>query len=99
MRDDHEGRAKACLQFQFAHPARDSRTTNAYNYKAEIFQLNGGIPNQVTILDSQLMRVATGVGLQWISPFGPIRVDYAIPIQKEYFDKTENFRFSFGTRF
>ena len=56
-------------------------------------------PNQVTILDSQLMRVASGFGIQWISPFGPIRVDYAIPIQKEYFDKTENFRFSFGTRF
>jgi outer membrane protein insertion porin family len=45
------------------------------------------------------MRVATGIGVQWISPFGPIRVDYAIPLQKEFFDKTENFRFSFGTRF
>ena len=45
------------------------------------------------------MRVSTGVGIQWISPFGPIRVDYAIPIQKESWDKTENFRFSFGTRF
>jgi outer membrane protein insertion porin family len=52
-----------------------------------------------TVLDSQLMRVASGVGIQWISPFGPIRIDYAIPIQQEYFDKTENFRFSFGTRF
>ena len=56
-------------------------------------------PSQVSVLDSQLMRVAGGFGIQWISPFGPIRVDYAIPIQKEYFDKTENFRFSFGTRF
>jgi outer membrane protein insertion porin family len=55
--------------------------------------------SQVTVLDSQLLRVASGIGVQWISPFGPIRVDYAIPIQKEYFDKTENFRFSFGTRF
>jgi len=56
-------------------------------------------PAQVSILDSQLMRVASGFGIQWISPFGPIRVDYAFPLQKEYFDKTENFRFSFGTRF
>jgi outer membrane protein insertion porin family len=56
-------------------------------------------PSQVSILDSQLMRVAAGVGVQWISPFGPIRVDYAVPIQQEYWDKTENFRFSFGTRF
>jgi outer membrane protein insertion porin family len=56
-------------------------------------------PALFNILDSTLMRVSTGIGVQWISPFGPIRVDYAIPIQKEYFDKTENFRFSFGTRF
>jgi outer membrane protein insertion porin family len=56
-------------------------------------------PSQVNIFDSQLMRVSTGFGIQWISPFGPIRVDYAVPIQKEFFDKTENFRFSFGTRF
>lgn len=56
-------------------------------------------PSQVSVLDSQLMRVASGFGIQWISPFGPIRVDYAIPIQKEVWDKTENFRFSFGTRF
>ena len=56
-------------------------------------------PNTVDVLDSQLMRISTGIGVQWISPFGPIRVDYAIPIQKEYWDKTENFRFSFGTRF
>jgi outer membrane protein insertion porin family len=51
------------------------------------------------VLDSQLMRVGTGVGVQWISPFGPIRVDYAIPLVQENFDKTENIRFSFGTRF
>jgi outer membrane protein insertion porin family len=55
--------------------------------------------NTGNILDSQLMRVGSGVGVQWISPFGPIRVDYAVPIVKENFDKTENIRFSFGTRF
>jgi outer membrane protein insertion porin family len=37
--------------------------------------------------------------LQWVSPFGPIRVDYAVPLRREKFDKKENFRFSFGTRF
>ena len=58
-----------------------------------------GNTNNATVLDSQLIRAAGGVGIQWISPFGPIRIDYAIPVQKEYWDKTENFRFSFGTRF
>ncbi len=54
---------------------------------------------QFNILDTNLMRVATGVGVQWVSPFGPIRVDYAFPLQQAPFDKTQNFRFSFGTRF
>ena len=52
-----------------------------------------------SVLDSQLMRVGTGFGVQWISPFGPIRVDYSFPIVQESWDKTQNFRFSFGTRF
>jgi outer membrane protein insertion porin family len=52
-----------------------------------------------SVLDSQTMRVATGLGIQWVSPFGPIRIDYAFPIVQEPWDKTQNFRFSFGTRF
>jgi outer membrane protein insertion porin family len=56
-------------------------------------------PNTVSILDSTTMRISAGFGLQWMSPFGPIRVDYAIPLQYDPWDKIENFRFSFGTRF
>ncbi len=52
-----------------------------------------------SVLDSQLMRVGTGVGIQWISPFGPIRIDYAVPVVQAAWDKTQNIRFSFGTRF
>jgi outer membrane protein insertion porin family len=55
--------------------------------------------NTTSVLDSQLMRVAAGVGIQWVSPFGPIRIDYAWPVQYEAWDKLQNIRFSFGTRF
>lgn len=58
-----------------------------------------GTYNSTSVLDSQLMRVASGVGIQWVSPFGPIRIDYAWPIQYEPWDKQQNVRFSFGTRF
>ncbi|RPI39975.1 MAG: outer membrane protein assembly factor BamA, partial [Betaproteobacteria bacterium] len=51
------------------------------------------------IEDRHAVRVSGGLGLQWFSPFGPIRVDYAIPVIKESYDEIENFRFSFGTRF
>ncbi|TAJ27289.1 MAG: outer membrane protein assembly factor BamA [Reyranella sp.] len=55
--------------------------------------------NTTSVLDSQLMRVASGLGVQWVSPFGPIRIDYSWPIQYEPWDKQQNVRFSFGTRF
>jgi outer membrane protein insertion porin family len=51
------------------------------------------------IKDPHALRVAGGLGLQWFSPFGPIRIDYAIPVMKQSYDEVENFRFSFGTRF
>lgn len=51
------------------------------------------------LLDSKDPRVSVGTGLSWRSPFGPIRVDLAVPVIKETFDKKEIFRFSFGTRF
>jgi outer membrane protein insertion porin family len=51
------------------------------------------------IKDNHALRVAGGLGLQWFSPFGPIRIDYAIPVLKQSYDEVENFRFSFGTRF
>jgi outer membrane protein insertion porin family len=49
--------------------------------------------------DDSAMRSSYGVGVYWKSPVGPIRVDYANPIQKQSYDKTEAIRFSFGTRF
>jgi outer membrane protein insertion porin family len=51
------------------------------------------------VSDTAAIRASAGVGLSWRSPFGPIRVDFALPILKEDGDKTESFRFSFGTRF
>ena len=53
----------------------------------------------VNVVDDPTMRIGAGVGVQWVSPFGPIRVDYAWPVQQQYYDKTQNLRFGFGTRF
>jgi outer membrane protein insertion porin family len=51
------------------------------------------------VLDTASIRASAGFGIAWKSPFGPVRVDIAKPYKKESFDKTELFRFSFGTRF
>jgi len=44
------------------------------------------------------LRATVGIGFQWISPFGPVGLDFAIPYIKEEFDRTEIVRFNFGAR-
>lgn len=49
--------------------------------------------------DNGLIRTSVGVGLIWQSPFGPLRFDYAIPLTKSVYDRTQEFRFGGGTSF
>ena len=51
------------------------------------------------VVDDNALRITTGPGVSWESPFGPLRLDFGFPIQKEEDDKTEIFSFSFGTQF
>ncbi len=51
------------------------------------------------LLDEASPRLSVGVGLNFRSPIGPIRLDFSQALIQEDFDRTENFRFSFGTRF
>ncbi len=51
------------------------------------------------ILEEGSLRLSVGVGVNFRSPLGPIRLDFSRALLKEDFDRTEDFRFSFGTRF
>lgn len=51
------------------------------------------------IQDATTPRLSAGLGMSWLSPFGPIEVDFTQALVKEDFDKDEVFRFGFGTRF
>jgi len=44
-------------------------------------------------------RASVGASLIWASPFGPLRVDYAVPLKKLPSDKVQNFNFGISTRF
>ena len=44
-------------------------------------------------------RVAIGIGVNWISPFGPLRLDLAKAIVKQRGDETKLFSFNVGTQF
>jgi outer membrane protein insertion porin family len=60
-------------------------------------ELKNGL--DVNVDDNASLRSSAGVGLTWVSPFGPIAVDLAYPLMKESYDNTELFRFSVGTSF
>ena len=44
-------------------------------------------------------RASVGASLLWASPFGPLRVDYAVPVVKEDTDEVQNFNIGISTRF
>ncbi|KTE40108.1 MULTISPECIES: outer membrane protein assembly factor BamA [unclassified Sphingopyxis] len=49
--------------------------------------------------DTWLPRVAIGAGVNWNSPFGPFRIDFAYALRKEEGDDTKRFSFNVGTQF
>ena len=51
------------------------------------------------VKDEAKLRASAGVGLTWISPFGPVKFFLSKPFLKENYDKKEIFRFSFGTTY
>lgn len=55
--------------------------------------------NEGTIEKRASLRSSIGLGINWQSPVGPIRLDFAQPILKEEYDRTQFFRFSAGSRF
>jgi outer membrane protein insertion porin family len=50
-------------------------------------------------LSLQALRTSVGVGLSWISPVGPLRLSYAVPVNKQSTDKIQNLQFQIGTSF
>lgn len=48
--------------------------------------------------NSKKIRASVGAGFIWITRLAPIRIDYAIPIRKEKYDKKQNLHIRFSTR-
>jgi outer membrane protein insertion porin family len=44
-------------------------------------------------------REAAGAGVRWVSPFGPVRVDYGFNLDRRPGEKSGNFHFSVGSPF
>ena len=56
-------------------------------------------PSGTNVVDSGSLRSSAGVGVTWVSPVGPISLDFAQAMTQESYDKTEVMRVNFGTKF
>lgn len=78
---------------------------NEFGVKGAVFSDFGSvwgselrIPNN-PILDKNSVRASVGVGISWNSPFGPLRIDYAIPVKRQDKDDIQRIFFGVSSRF
>jgi outer membrane protein insertion porin family len=58
-----------------------------------------GVDYSSSIDDASTIRSATGLGIDWYTPIGPLSFSFAKPITQKSTDQTETFRFRLGTSF
>ena len=54
---------------------------------------------EVFVGNSPKPRISVGIGVNWNSPFGPFRLDFAKTLLKQPGDDTKSFTFNVGTQF
>ncbi|HEH3951308.1 TPA: outer membrane protein assembly factor BamA [Campylobacter jejuni] len=47
----------------------------------------------------EIKRMSTGIGIEWITPIGPLQLVFAKPLNDKKSDDTNSFEFNLGTRF
>lgn len=75
-----------------------------FGLKAAVFADAGSVfgyggpalSSSFALADGQTIRSSLGAGLIWSSPFGPLRVDYAMPVTKASYDVTQRLHFGAG---
>ena len=91
------GNKKVNLNFEFQAPfpgAGNDRTLRIYG-----FVDTGNVFGPGESIDPGTFRAASGVGISWISPMGPLRLAWANPIRTLDGDRIQNLQFQIGTTF
>jgi outer membrane protein insertion porin family len=50
-------------------------------------------------VDLHELRYAAGIGLSWLSPFGPLKISFSVPLNDKPGDQLQSVQFTFGTGF
>ncbi|MGB7409191.1 MAG: outer membrane protein assembly factor BamA [Pontixanthobacter sp.] len=79
-------------------PTTDAVNPDTGEANAVLFNPNTAI-REIFLGDTAKPRVTAGVGVNWNSPFGPFRIDFAQTIISQPGDDTKRFTFNVGTQF
>ncbi|HZW22595.1 outer membrane protein assembly factor BamA [Noviherbaspirillum sp.] len=85
--------ANAELQFPFPGSGND-RTLRWFTF----FDAGNVFAEGERMRVSEL-RYAVGAGISWVSPIGPLKLSYGVPVNSKPGDRKQNFQFQLGTGF
>ncbi|MEI7426569.1 MAG: outer membrane protein assembly factor BamA [Betaproteobacteria bacterium] len=89
------GSSKAVFNAEYAFPVPGSGTDKTLRFFVffDAGNVYDGAPNVGDL------RYAYGAGITWISPLGPLKFSYGIPLNTTSLDRIQNFQFQIGTTF
>jgi outer membrane protein insertion porin family len=90
------GQIKAVANLEILFPLPG--TGNDRSFRMFWFADAGNVFAQGAFKASEL-RYATGLGITWLSPIGPLKLSYGYPLKKEPYDRVQRFQFQIGTGF
>ncbi|MFD0913025.1 outer membrane protein assembly factor BamA [Methylophilus luteus] len=68
-------------------------------FRLSAFIDGGGVFGENDSINSDYLRFSTGVGVTWVSPFGPLKLVLAKPLKEKENDDTQTLQFQFGQQF
>lgn len=90
------GQVKIVGSVEFQMPL--AGTGNDRSFRTFLF-VDGGNVFPEGEVDAKEFRYSAGVGLSWLSPFGPLKFSLGYPLNKKEGDRTQRLQFQIGTGF
>jgi outer membrane protein insertion porin family len=90
------GRAKFVASAEYVFPLPG--TGNEGLVRSFLF-LDAGNVFPGTSINFADLRYSTGIGLNWASPVGPMKISFGIPLNKQPTDRVQRIQFQIGTAF
>jgi outer membrane protein insertion porin family len=91
------GRIKFAGSAEFLFPMPGA--TREQSLRLAAFVDGGQVYGQGQKIDFGELRYSTGLALNWLSPFGPLRLSFGHPLNKRDGDQIQRLQFTFGTGF